>query len=98
MTNVYASNLCASYSCGLEIVGDFTGAPRRWDWESRDRPQVQTIRGTGTGLVLAAFVDTPVCRKAYEKITEKWPVLYQSPRRRNRNSGRDFFFIIYDTR
>jgi hypothetical protein len=84
-----------NWSCGLEVVGGFRY--NRYDWEN-DTSLLENRVGSGTRMVLAAFVNTKECRDAYKIITKKWPVLFQSPVRRNRNSGRDFFFIIYDTR
>lgn len=93
---IYAAQTAVTFSCGLEVVGGFRY--ERYDWENAAEHAVQNRRGRGTGYCVAAFIDTAVCRDAYNVVTKKYKVLFQSPVRRNLNSGRPFFFIIYDTR
>jgi len=54
--------------------------------------------GGGCGFAVAGFVNTPVCREAYGVLKRRGAIVYQSPVRTNRNSGRQFFFCVYDTR
>lgn len=78
-------------TCGLGVVYAFNT-----DWaEGINLGQLQRH---GTGFFVAGFISTKKCRKQYEAIAEKFPIVYQSPVRRNRNSGNDFFFIVFDAR
>lgn len=49
----------------------------------------------GTGICIAAFVNEPRCKQVYDWITKNCKILYQSPRKRNRNSGRDNFLVVF---
>lgn len=51
----------------------------------------------GAGWTFMAFIPTALCKQMYDKYTSLYSIVYQSPVRRNKNSGRDFFFIILDT-
>lgn len=48
----------------------------------------------GIGYNVVGFVDTPNCRSAYNEIKEKHTIVFQSPVKRNQNSGNKFFFIV----
>ncbi len=50
----------------------------------------------GAKLAIASFIDTVQCRKAYEDLKERFNIVYQSAPRRNANSGRQFFMVVYD--
>jgi hypothetical protein len=50
---------------------------------------------TGTGMFSATFVNTAVCRKAYEILCEHYELLYQSPRMRNVRSNRELFLCVF---
>lgn len=52
----------------------------------------------GTGFAVAGFINTSPCKRVYEYLTDNYELIYQSPVRRNRNSGNDSFFIIIDLR
>lgn len=52
----------------------------------------------GADLACAGFIDTPNCRMAYEQLKARFNIVYQSTPRRNSNSGRQFFFVVYDGR
>ena len=51
----------------------------------------------GAGWELVAFIENDKCSMAYKTLKKRWPIVYQSPVRRNINSGNNFFFCIYDT-
>lgn len=93
---VYGHATNVTWSCGLGVVGGFRFNPRNIYGETL--PQVANLSGGGTGYHVAAFVNEPECKAAYHAIANAHRVVYQSDVRVNNNSGRDFFFIIYDTR
>lgn len=91
--NVYRSN--CSGTCGLDVIYAFN---------SRDQEAMRMfglpITGLlprGAGFSVAGFINTHKCKQAYKELAEKFKTVYQSPVRRNRNSRRKFFFVIYDT-
>lgn len=49
----------------------------------------------GIGYNIAGFLDTSRCEETYNEIKRKYKIIFQSPVKRNRNSGNKFFFIIY---
>lgn len=54
--------------------------------------------GGGIGYNIAGFVNTKVCRKTYNWIKDNYDIVFQSPVKRNRNSGHLFFFIVFKER
>lgn len=80
-----------SGTCGLGVVYAFNT-----DWA--EAINLDHLKQQGTGFFVAGFIPTKKCRKQYEAIAERFPIVYQSPVRRNRNSGNNFFFIIFDAR
>lgn len=93
MLNGFTTNLPGT--CGVAVNYGFqNGAGSRENSIGMQR----YWRERGTGFVIAGFINNSNCRKQYEKLADKYPIVYQSPVRRNRNSGNDFFFIIFDAR
>lgn len=54
--------------------------------------------GGGTGFNLASFRNRPRERAVYEYIKKTYPIVFQSPVRKNRRTGNQWFFIIFDTK
>lgn len=79
-------------ACGVGVVYDFH--------KHRDTaaPLVSQIRGGGAGWLAVGFIDDRNSKEAYEELCEAHKLVYQTPVRRNTNSGNDFFFAIFDTR
>ena len=80
-----------SGTCGLGVVYAFNT-----DWA--EGINISQLKQHGTGFFVAGFIQTKKCKEQYEHIAETYPIVYQSPVRRNRNSGNDFFFIVFDVR
>jgi len=57
---------------------------------------VSSVPLGGADLACASFVNTPDCKQAYDALKVRFNVVYQSSVRINRNSGRPFFFVVYD--
>lgn len=55
------------------------------------------VRGGGCRWLLSGFINEPECEEAYSQLCKKHQLVFQSPVRRNSNSGRMFFFCIFDT-
>ena len=79
-------------SCGVGTFTEFSSCLQY----GRRLDAVETEGGCG--FLLAGFIDTSICRQAYEILAKRFKVVYQSPVRRNTNSGNRFFFVIYDTK
>lgn len=92
---IYGNESTVHGSCGLSVVYGFRGeSPEDQRW----RDTILRPEAYGTGFYIAAFVDTEVCRDTYTMLSKKHKIVYQSPVRRNRNSGRGFFFCVFDKR
>lgn len=78
-------------TCGLGLFYNFTG--------SNNGNYTHLIRDTnfpgGIGYAVAGFIDTQACQRAYLDLAEKYEIVFQSPVKRNSNSGHDFFFCVY---
>lgn len=48
----------------------------------------------GIGYNVVGFVNNDACKSAYKEIKEKHTIVFQSPVKRNQNSGNEFFFIV----
>ena len=79
-------------SCGLGLVADFS-VDSAWG-----RVVITTGKHGGCDFLQAGFIDESDCQAAYEQLCAKYKLVYQSPVRKNRNSGNDFFFCIFDTK
>lgn len=90
--NVYVGSVPGT--CGVGVVFGFNSNDN--DINRYGRP-ISGIPARNAGFELAGFIDTPKCKAVYKELSEKWKTVYQSPVRRNRNTGNKFFFVIYDT-
>ena len=52
----------------------------------------------GTGLFGSGFINTAECKLAFDKLTAKYPVVFQSPKRNNVNSNHMFIYIMFDSK
>lgn len=75
-------------TCGVKVAYRFD-IPNDWgsDWE---KPVPRTLKRSA-GWCLAGFIKTKACKDAYHQWSKKYNIVYQSPVRKNRNSGRNFF-------
>lgn len=80
--------------CGVTIFSDF-GEYDPWH-EKKEVSDDIDFEDSGAGWGIAAFVDNTSCKEAYEEICSKYPIIFQSPVRRNQNSENQFFFIVFD--
>ena len=97
MKKVWGYNSTITGTCGVGVISSLTlrrppGLPFGMDTLERLR------NNGGCGWCIAGFINTPVCRDAYEILAEKYKIVFQSPIRMNWNSGNNFFFVMYDTK
>ena len=90
--------------CGMGYVSGYRYAPEihpdviaRSPWMHQRFQRVDRTPG-GCGWISGAFINTPECREVFETLNKKHRLEYMTPVRRNRNSGRKFFFAIWDTK
>jgi len=86
----------AQGSCGLGILHTFQDQSVYADTLHNYDVDKQLSYLVGTGMFMAAFIDTPDCKKMLEHLTSKYKLLFTSPTKRNKNSGNDFFFAVFD--
>lgn len=75
-------------TCGVNLFhhfGSYTG-----------NYTLTTLPLGAANLACASFINSPECRRAYDALRWRFNVVYQSSVRINENSGRPFFFVVYD--
>jgi hypothetical protein len=90
--------------CGLNGVSSFTLEPNNavrgpWDW----RVDLATAYlKPGCGFTIASFKNTAACKAAYEVLSKRFEIAYQSPVRRNSHhrerAHTGTFYVIFDTK
>jgi len=81
-------------TCG---VGEISGYHNPSDHYSPDNLTPENIKdsGGGIGYNIAGFLNSNNCKAVYEEIKRDYDIVFQSPVKRNKNSGNDFFFIVF---
>ena len=79
--------------CGINILYGFEAPSTYWQKLNYHFP----ILSQGTGFTIANFVNENNCKKTYKVLSSRYPIVYQSPVRKNSRSGRDGFFVVFDT-
>lgn len=87
---IYKDTSTLDWGCGVKVIGNFRQCGPHYS-------QVSDVGSytSGTGFFISSFIDSPVCREAYNQIKENFEITYQSPVTLNENSDNKFFFIIY---
>lgn len=50
----------------------------------------------GCGFSGTGFIDTPICKVAYEQMCRDFRLVFQTPVRKNKNSNNMFFYAMFD--
>jgi hypothetical protein len=80
--------------CGVGEIGSFNlqeGGINAFGYT----PTPSNLQRSGTGLMVAAFINNAANKAAYEKMVKEHKLLYQSPVKRNSNSGNRLFFCVF---
>lgn len=90
----------SSDTCGISTFTDFREVPRNQErggnwYQPTDLKDMMT--DGGCGWIGAGFIDTGVCKHAYEVLSKAHKLVYQTPVRLNVNSGNPFFYAVFDT-
>lgn len=75
-------------TCGLQVIFDFQD---NCHWGET----IYNLYLGGIGYGVAGFINTPICKQAYKELCERFHLEYQSPVKRNVNSGNAFFFCVF---
>ena len=89
---VRASEESLLFCCGVFEIGEFilkSGDYGNWYDDLKDLPK------SSTGLYTASFVDTPICKEAYNQLCEQKTLLYRSPVVYNKGSGNNLFLCVF---
>lgn len=86
---VYAEAEDVVGTCGLEVV--FAFDDKHW-WGA---VALDGMRFGGIGYGVAGFINDEICKEAYKKLCKRFHLEYQSPVKRNPNSGNLFFFCVF---
>lgn len=89
----YADWGTLSNCCGVYEIGDFHFTSGGWGGS----PIEHAPRDTGANLVVATFTERDGQKEAYEALCRRYRLLYQSPIKRNRNSGNNLFLCVFDS-
>jgi len=82
-------------TCGAGVLANFRPYSNGYRWTD---PEQLTPAG-GAGWAVAGFIrHKEGCKEAYEAFKARWPIVLQTPTRRNNNSGNSFIFVVYDTK
>lgn len=95
----YAEARTIPGNCGIgffSYLSYFDGAHYFGNNYSRPLIKGQRFPG-GCGWQISGFINTKECRQAYKDLSTFAEIVFQSPVRINRNSGRKFFFVVYNT-
>jgi hypothetical protein len=76
------------YCCGVNDVGGFSFGDAADEAPS-------TVNESGTGLFTATFINNAECKAAYEYLCKEHVLLFQSPKKKNKNSKRDVFLCVF---
>lgn len=93
MKVVYNSNL--THTCGVGLLGYFSSDT--WNISPHNNSKTITPYG-GADWACAGFIDDEVRKEVYEDFKARWPIVFQTVKRRNNNSGNSFIFVVYDTK
>lgn len=83
-----------SGGCGFLLFSHFANHSGDVRYDIKGVPE----HFVGTGMIVASFNETDICKEAYEQMTSTYKLLYQSPTRLNKNSGNNCFICIFDSR
>ena len=73
-------------TCGLAVWHGFNYPT--WDIGNYDR-------FGGIGFAIAGFVNKESSKRVYDEISKKHTIVYQSPIKENKNTGNQFFFVVF---
>lgn len=96
--NIYTYCDTIPGNCGVGYLYDIVkqNPTERYYWNSSTTINQLRNQG-GPRWLLSGFTNSPELEEAYELLCNKYKLVYQSPVRRNENSGNNFFFCIFDT-
>lgn len=96
MNGYVGYNSTLAGTCGVGLLATFNYHP----WESRPWTDPTKLTPTGgAGWAVAGFTPiSPGCKEVYEEFKARWPIVLQTVKRRNNNSGNSFIFVVYDTK
>lgn len=86
-------------TCGVGVMGIFNyyqNTQTSWAHDvKKAKPQ------GGAGWLIVSFTNCAAkkeeYKEAYETLKQRWKIVYQSSPRKNKRTGFQFFFCIYDT-
>ena len=84
-------------ACGVSSLCGF-GTTSIWHEEQHDTKDLPKETRAGCGWVVCGFIDKRPSKEMYDDMTSRYPMVYQSPVRKNKNSRNNFFFCIFDVR
>jgi hypothetical protein len=80
--------------CGVIEIHDFYYNKSLPEYDDEDN-EIGKVSLSGSGLLVATFIDNKTCRGAYEELKKQLILLYQSPVRKNNYSGNKLFLCVY---
>lgn len=85
-------------NCGILLLSGHNNNRQPGDYWAPTLTKTRLANSRNTGFGITGFVNEPRCKAVYNWLIKNYEIVYQSPVRRNRNTGHDFFFVVFDTR
>lgn len=92
MSKIYVSQRTLENGCGLGYISNYRDYTDQWTITVKPK----AVTAGGTGLFIGCFVNSINCKKVYEEACANHRLVFQTPMRRNNNSGRGFFTAMFD--
>jgi hypothetical protein len=93
---IYAYNTTLSNGCGVGQYFEFRNEQCRYG-DAHDISEVPNPGGAGY-LVVHFIVKDEKCDEAYKILKKRFPIVFESEKRENVNSGNKVYFCVYDTK
>lgn len=84
--------------CGVGVINYFASIDNDEEGDFGYKTNINKIVVGGAKFAITGMIDNTKCKEAYDILQAEREFLYQSPVRKNENSGNMFFFIVIDTR
>ena len=82
-----------NFCCGVREIGGFYNVENKWNKPLKEKEIV-----SGTQLAVPTFTNTPACKAAYEWMSKRFKILYQSDVRKNgvHNDKTEVFLVVWE--
>jgi hypothetical protein len=94
--SVFAESCTLPGGCGVGVYAYFQDSPDSWE-EKMDISLAPHSGGAGY-LITHFVVGDKLCDEAYKILKDRFPIVFESDKRKNKNSDNKVYFCVYDTK